>query len=372
LRARIAAPFNGGADREAPLEYGISIATAADSWKMAKRAEEVGFARAGFFDTHLLNAELFAAMGAACTATAKIRLATHVLIPSNRIAPVAASGLATLNALAPGRIEFGISTGFTARRTMGLSRVKLSDVKEYVRIVQGLLADQTLEWTFEGKRRKIRFLNPEIGAINLEDPIPLYISSIGPRARDLAAELGAGWICPVGNPQLAERAMADMKSRWRAAGRDPKNLRSIAEISGCVLADGEPYDSARAKDEAGPTVMMLLHDAVENEQFGSAHGAPPPPLVAALERYREVYRRFEPADARYLVNHRGHLMFLKPEERDICTGELIRGFTWTATRRELQDRVRALRDLGFGLVTVQVRHGRPRMIEDWAEVFSGV
>jgi len=51
-----------------------------------------------------------------------------MLIPSNRIAPVTASGLASLNALAPGRIDFGVSTGFTARRTIGLRPVKLADM----------------------------------------------------------------------------------------------------------------------------------------------------------------------------------------------------------------------------------------------------
>jgi len=94
--------------------------------------------------------------------TRRIKLITGVLIPTNRIAPVAASALGSLNALAPGRIEFGISTGFTGRRTMGLKRVKQADMKEYIRIVQGLLRGETVEWEFEGKRRKIRFLNPEI------------------------------------------------------------------------------------------------------------------------------------------------------------------------------------------------------------------
>ena len=76
---------------------------------------------------------MFVAMGAAAVQTSRIRLATGVLIPSNRIAPVAASALASLNALAPGRIDFGISTGFTARRTMGLGPVKLDDMDEYIR-----------------------------------------------------------------------------------------------------------------------------------------------------------------------------------------------------------------------------------------------
>src|SRR5579863_8717676 len=167
------------------MEFGIALATHADSWRHVKRAEELGFEAASFFDTQLLNADLFVAMGAAAMVTKKIALGTGVLIPSNRIAPVAASALGSLNQLAPGRIEFGISTGFTGRRTMGLKRVKQADMKEYIRVVMGLLSGETLDWELEGKRRKIRFLNPEIGAINIQDKVPLYISATGPRSRAL-------------------------------------------------------------------------------------------------------------------------------------------------------------------------------------------
>ncbi|HEY2859631.1 MAG TPA: LLM class flavin-dependent oxidoreductase [Terracidiphilus sp.] len=80
----------------------------------------------------MLNAEIFVAMGAAAVNTASIRLGTGVLIPSNRIAPVAASALMSLNALAPGRIDFGISSGFTARRTMGVRPVRLADMPRYI------------------------------------------------------------------------------------------------------------------------------------------------------------------------------------------------------------------------------------------------
>jgi 5,10-methylenetetrahydromethanopterin reductase len=354
------------------MDFGIALATHAESWKHVKRAEALGYAGASFFDTQLLNADPFVAMGAAAMATRTIRLMTGVLIPSNRIAPVAASALASLNALAPGRIEFGISTGFTGRRTMGLKRVKQADMKDYIRVVRGLLAGETLEWEFEGKRRKIRFLNPEIGAINIKDEIPLYISATGPRSRALVAELGAGWICPLGRALSALDAMADMKAKWQAAGRDLKDLHVHGEIGGCVLKDGEAYDSERAKDQAGPSAIMVVHDLVEQDMQDRAPSALSPVLAGALERYRQVYDRFEPADARYLTNHRGHLMFLKPEERDICDAELIRNFSWTGTKPQLQERLRAIRDAGFDHVSVQIRHGHPSMLEDWWDVFQGV
>src|SRR6478736_7749310 len=127
------------------MELGINLATAADSWKVVKRAEELGYARAWFYDTQMLNADMFVAMGAAAVQTSRIRLGTGVLIPTNRIAPVAANAFATLNQLAPGRIDFGVGTGFTARRAMGFGAMKVKDMETYIAQVYGLLRRETVE-----------------------------------------------------------------------------------------------------------------------------------------------------------------------------------------------------------------------------------
>src|SRR5689334_25428196 len=124
------------------MEFGIGIATSSDCWKLAQRAEELGFTHAWFYDTQMITADCFVAMGAAALKTTRIRLGTGVLVPSNRIAPVAANAFATLNAMAPGRIDFGVGTGFSARRAMGLGAMRLADLDEYVRTVYGLLAEE--------------------------------------------------------------------------------------------------------------------------------------------------------------------------------------------------------------------------------------
>jgi 5,10-methylenetetrahydromethanopterin reductase len=354
------------------MDAGIFLAPAADSWKIVKRAEALGYTRAWFYDTQLLNSELFVSMAAAAMQTSRIRLATGVLIPGNRIAPVAACGLASLNALAPGRIDFGISTGFTARRTMGVRPIKLADMEEYVRVVRGLLAGETLTWMFEDAWRKIRFLNPEIGAVNIQDTIPLHISALGPRGRRLTAKLGAGWIHATANVAHATAALADMQAAWRDTGREPADLHATATIAGCVLADGEAADSARAKAQAGPTATIALHSLVERDQFGDLGRPIPPQLAPLLERYRKIYLDYEPADARYLSNHRGHLMFLRPEEQEICTAELIRATTFTGTRVELREQLREMQRAGFDHVGVTIRYGHPEMLEEWADVLGGV
>ena len=151
------------------MEFSVAVASDTDSWKVAKRAEELGFHSTWFYDTQLLNPDVFICMALAAQQTKRIRLGTGVLVPSNRIEPVTANALATLNKLAPGRIDFGVGTGFTARRTMGLGAISLKKMRTYVERVQALVTGNIVDWDFEGHDRKIGFLNPELELINVED-----------------------------------------------------------------------------------------------------------------------------------------------------------------------------------------------------------
>jgi 5,10-methylenetetrahydromethanopterin reductase len=144
------------------MGFGIGIAMSGESWKLAQRAEELGFTHASFSDIQMITADCFVAMGAAAMKASRIRLGTGVLVPSNRIAAVTANAFATLNGLAPGRIDSGVGTGFSARRAMGLNAINLADLEEYIRVVYGLLVEETVETVVEGRRRKICFLNSGI------------------------------------------------------------------------------------------------------------------------------------------------------------------------------------------------------------------
>ena len=351
------------------MDFGIGIATSSDSWKLAQRAEELGFTHAWYFDTQMITGDCFVAMAGAALRTSRIRLGTGVLVPSNRIAAVTANALATLNGMAPGRIDFGIGTGFSARRAMGLGAVKLAEMEEYVRVVYALLNNETVETPIEGKRRKIRFLNPEFGLINTKDPIPLHISAYGPRSQALRAKLGAGWKSFVSDAPGAIAAIESMQQSWRAAGRASTDLYATAWTCGCVLAEGEPADSPRAMAQAGPRAAVLLHRAADFDMEGWQNTSPSPSEVAAeVASYVEIARRYEPPDARYLTNHRGHFVFVKPEERKFVTAELIRRTTFTATEQALKQRVEALREAGWSQLVIAITPGGERALEDWARI----
>lgn len=351
------------------MQFGIAIPTDSDSWKVAAAAEELGFASAWFYDTQMLSADCFVAMGAAAVKTSRIRLGTGVLVPSNRIAAVAANAFASLNKLAPGRIDFGIGTGFTARRAMGLGAVPMKEMEDYIRVVQALLRRETVETTLEGERRKIRFLNPELGLINTTDPIPLHISAYGPRGQALTAKLGAGWMAFVGDEASTIGWLGGMHETWAKHGRARADLIATGFALGCVLEAGEAFDSPRALAQAGPRAAVLLHRAADAALAGLPNTSPVPPSVAdAVAGYVEMAQRFEPADARYLENHTGHLMVVKESERRFVTADLIREMTFTGTEAQLTERIANMRDAGYTEFTIQVVPGQEHAIADWARI----
>ncbi len=351
------------------MDFGVGIATSFDSWRLAQRAEELGFSHAWFFDTQMITADCFVAMGAAAMKTSRIRLGTGVLVPSNRIAAVTASAFATLNGLAPNRIDFGVGTGFSARRAMGLGAMKLAELEEYIRVVYALLREETVETVIEGKRRKIRLLNPDAGLINTHDPVRLHVSAYGPKSQALAAKLGGGWKSFVSDVPNALSELDGMKAIWREAGRDDNALYATAWTCGCVLEPGEPVDSERAVAQAGPRAAVLLHRAADLDMAGWQNTSDVPDAVAdEVAGYIQMARQFEPPDARYLTNHRGHFVFVKPEERRFITAELIRRTTFTATEHELMQRVEAMRDAGWSQIVFCVTPGEERAIEDFGRI----
>jgi len=186
------------------------------------------------------------------------------------------------------------------------------------------------------------------------------------------AELGANWIMVPRAVEWARSEIGEMKEAWRAHGHDPERLENSAEFGGCILAEGEPPDSSRAKAQAGPMAMLALHNWTDADQFGSIFGPIAPAFQPLAEAYQKIYRSYESANARYLVNHRRPLMFVRPEEEVLCTAELIKAATFTGTRAEMRERLRGLRDAGCTELSVQIRHGHPQMLEEWADLFAAV
>ena len=178
------------------MNIGVAFPSYINAFRDCEVAEAAGFTHAWFYDTQLLCSDVYATMALAAEHTSHMVLGTLVAIPSNRIAPVTASAIATINALAPGRVILGVGTGFTGRNTMGLPPLPVARMVEYVRQVRGLLAGEDVLFREGAAERWIRLLSRDraLGCVNLDDPIPIHIAANAPKALAAVGHVGDGWI----------------------------------------------------------------------------------------------------------------------------------------------------------------------------------
>jgi 5,10-methylenetetrahydromethanopterin reductase len=347
------------------MEFGITYPARPDAWKDVLIAEDNGFTHAWFYDSQMIYSDVYACMALAAEHTKKIKLATGVAIPSNRIAPVTAHSIATINQLAPGRALLGVGTGFTGRNTMGLPPVPLGVLREYVQMCRGLLRGEEVRYREAGRERWIKFLHPDHGYINLKDPIPIYLAANGPKALTLTGELADGWMTTLSEPERFKKNLALVEQGAAKVGRTLKSFPTIMLSTACVLQPGESSTAPRVLARVGPLAIVGLHALWEQSAVAADV---PAPLRQLYDRYQNEYvaKLKTPADRRYLEVHEGHLIYLKPGEEQYVNDLLIRGWTLTGTGEEIIARLKALEAVGVKQVAIQVVNYGREMIEEFS------
>ena len=243
------------------MKFGAMVATKIDDWQLIVHAENLGFDSAWVPDSQMIWSDCYAVLALAAWHTSRIRLGTGVAIAGTRDAPVTAHSIASINRIAPGRVFLGIGTGHTAMRVMGFDPVKPREFREYLRVVRGLLHGEEVAYTKNAETRDIRFLHRELGFIDLEHRVPIYVAANGPLALRAAGAYGDGRIS-AGNE--SQGRMNDSLGLIRAgaerAERDlPADFHTTALTFSCVLQPGETLESERVIDEVGSMVAAGLH-----------------------------------------------------------------------------------------------------------------
>ena len=248
--------------------------------EQARLAESLGYETVWITDSHLICRELWVTLAACALGTSRIKLGTGVTVPHTRHWSVAASAIASLEELAPGRVILGIGTGGSSAETMGLSvqrAARLATLDTMVTSIRRLLAGESAPLE-SGTATRLAWLGGP-------RPLPIFVAGSGPRMLEAAGRLGDGAIMYAGTEPAILRAGLECVARGAAQrGRRLPDLEVVTWTPTAV-----DRDRARARDHVRGRVASAMR-----------HPLPvtlSPEDAAAVRRLREAYDSYQHATA---------------------------------------------------------------------------
>ena len=325
------------------MKFGVCVATNINDWQLLVHAENQGFDHGWVPDSQMIWSDCYAVLALAAHHTSRIRLGTGVAIAGTRIAPVTAHSIASINRIAPGRVFLGIGTGHTAMRVMNFNPMKAPPFREYLRVVRALLDGKEVDFTLDGETRTIEIIHKELGFVDTEHRIPMYVAANGPMALRAAGEFGDGRVSGGSEPPKAFRdSMGRIRAGAARVGRSMEDFHTAELTYACILKPGESLTSDRVIDTCGHMVASRLHGLWEAVQLRGEHVVPDA-IRPVWEEYRDFVAGFNvPRERAGQVVHRGHCTYLLAEERRFVTREMLRSTgALVGTPEEIIDMLRA-------------------------------
>ena len=173
------------------LSYNLMPPSFTDMRAVAIASERVGLHSVAVADSPLISRELFVSCAEVLRETRYLNVMTGVTNPLTRHPSVAASAIAALCEMAPGRVIVGIATGDSAAWGAGLRPAKVSVLRDYITTLKQLLRGQTARWQGHEFRLHWEHYDPEAAP-------PIYVACSGPRVLRMAVEVADGIIPAMG------------------------------------------------------------------------------------------------------------------------------------------------------------------------------
>lgn len=309
------------------MRLSCAFATSMDTPEHVRLAEELGWDRAWVYDSPALYPDVWMTLALAAQRTSRIPIGPAVLIPSLRHPIANAAAIATLVALAPGRVNVAVGSGFTGRYTLGQRPLRWKDVEQYVIALRGLLRGETVEW--EGA--PIRMLHGEGFGADRPIDVELLIGADGPKGTEVAGRVGDGIFAGSRPNPLA-----------------PKGRPHVVLQFGTVLDPDEDLRSDRVMNAAGHALAVMFHALYERTGAESLSGLPGgPEWLKAIEAI--------PERERHLTTHEGHLTRLLPVERRAVelAADMLPGVSFSGTAEQLRERMAEMEASGVTEITYQ-------------------
>jgi 5,10-methylenetetrahydromethanopterin reductase len=351
------------------MDWGLTYPAHIHSWEWVSYGEPKGFSAYMPYDTQCIGSDIYETLALCAIHTRTMKLGPGVTNPRSRIAPVTAGAMATLNELAPGRVVLGISTGNTARRTLGMPAARLDEVREHVETCRAMFAGREALYVEgpdrfmpEARRRYVKFLNPTGGFVDIAHPIPIWIAGSGPKVLQLAGELGDGVILfgTIGE-SFVDYALKNVRIGAEKAGKDPAALYVLVMTAFHITKPGQSLEDPEVKRAVGPFVASSLNLTAlalvnaETGRIGTARGeALPPDVRDGIMRFAGAYAVEEMGiERRHLQLYSEYLLGWKEEHAPLVTPEMMKTSTLVGSPEEILETCQRLESQGVDHVMIQ-------------------
>jgi 5,10-methylenetetrahydromethanopterin reductase len=323
------------------MDVSAAFATSLDTPAHIAEAERLGFRRAWCYDSPPLYPDVWMTLALTAERTSVIGLGPAVLVPHLRHVMTNAAAIATLCALAPGRVSAAIGSGFTGRLALGQRPHSWKSVRAYVLALRSLLRGDEVEW--DGTALKMLHLAGFAPPRPLN--VPLLVAIGGPKGLAVAEELADGVILTGAMGQLESGRMS-----W-----------IVQTTTGTVLEPGESPDSPRVMQAAGHAGALAYHGAYER---GTVSQLP------RGDEYAALIDAIEPTK-RHLTVHEGHLVAMNDIDRRFVTGDFLARAGIAASAEAWQARLAGMQSRGVTEVTYQpAGPDIPRELRAFAQMAS--
>jgi 5,10-methylenetetrahydromethanopterin reductase len=300
------------------MRIGSLFAPTVETPRHIALAESLGYERAWVYDSPAIFADPWITLAGAASLTERIRIGVAATTPRLRHLVATAGAVATLQTLAPERVDVVIGAGFTSQAMIGKRPVRWEEVERFAIALRRLLYGDVIEW--EGAI--VGLCHSPRTRISLPAAVPIWIAAHGPRGYEVGQRVADGIVTNLGHGRITET----------------NSSKPVYTQFPCtILREGETLASPRVVEAVGPAAALHLHLG----QHGAAADLPETARFAELMATVDDRRR-------HLELHRNHLLDLAEVERPLISEELLRRTTNAGTPAEVRARVAELEAAGFG------------------------
>ena len=324
------------------MKFSLHVQTRITDWQVIKYLEDLGYDAAWVPDTQMMWSDCYATMALAALNTSRIHIGTGVAIAGTRIAPTTAAAIASINALAPGRIFLGIGTGHTAMRVMGQDPLPIAEFRDYLRVVRSMLEGKETDFTYRDRTTSIVWQDHGSGFRNIEVPIPIYVAANGPRALRTAGTYGDGLVS-IFNEQkdVLDYNLKHVYEGATKAGRDLSNYHTVTLTNAVVLRAGQKLTDEALVERVGSWVVTAMHFVYEVWRYTKNDEVVPQYMKGIWEEYVDHVDHFPvPPEKRHQLIHEGHCSYFPRGERKFVTPEMIEGTSMVGSPSEIAEKIR--------------------------------